>query len=189
MITLFPHNIIITPIGKLHALGLDPIRNGIQEIFQCNTEVLDLLTDIEFAFDPNRDQYHSTTILEKLADLAPVRAHKILAVCHVDLFIPILTHVYGEAQLGGKACIISTFRLEQDLPPMNPQKKFEQRIIKEAIHELGHTFDLRHCKDKTCAMHYCRTIHDVDGKSAQLCRYCKTLLEDEKKRLRGIRTY
>ena len=185
MITPLPHNIVITPIGKLGALQLDPIRDGVHTLFQYNIEVMDLLSDVDFAFDPVREQYHSTLILERLADLSPAHTIKLLAICGVDLFIPILTHVYGEAQLGGKACIISTFRLKQDLPLINPQENFENRIIKEAIHELGHTFDLRHCKDKTCAMHYCRTIHDVDGKSAQFCRYCKILLDDERKRLAG----
>ena len=55
----------------------------------------------------------------------------------------------------------------------------------EAIHELGHTFNLRHCKEHTCLMHYCRDEHDVDQKSDQLCRYCKVLLNDEIKRLKS----
>ena len=185
MITPLKNNIVITPICDSKSLQLDLIRTGVREIFQCDTEVMDLLSNIEFAFDPVRDQYHSTSILEKLADSVPAHAVKILAICDVDLFIPILTHVYGEAQLGGKACIISTFRLKQDLPPLNPEKNFQNRIVKEAIHELGHSFNLRHCKDSICSMHYCRTIEDVDRKTDQLCRYCKVLLGDEKKRLEG----
>ena len=60
-----------------------------------------------------------------------------------------------------------------------------QRIVKEAIHELGHTFSLRHCREHSCIMHYCRTELDVDRKSDQLCRYCKILLDDEIKKLVG----
>jgi archaemetzincin len=94
-----------------------------------------------------------------------------------DLFIPILTHVYGEAQLGGKACIISIARLITGLEAMVASKGYK-RIIKEAIHELGHTFDLRHCEDQRCIMHYCRRIDDVDRKSSQFCRYCNIFLAD-----------
>jgi archaemetzincin len=106
----------------------------------------------------------------------------LLAVTRVDLFIPILTHVYGKAHLGGKACIISTHRLNEGLG-IGVGKPFSQRVVKEAIHELGHTFNLRHCPEHTCCMHYCRNINDVDRKSEQLCRYCKILLQDEIKRL------
>ena len=60
---------------------------------------------------------------------------------------------------------------------------FQCRVLKEAVHELGHTFSLRHCKEQTCIMHYCRRIKDVDRKSDQLCRYCRILLQDETKRL------
>lgn len=142
-----------------------------------------LLQDINFAYSLTRDQYHSTAILEKLASTLPSQAIKVVAITNEDLFIPILTHVYGEAQLAGKACIVSTFRLQEGLALANIQKEFENRVVKEVVHELGHTFNLRHCKDKACIMHYCRSIKDVDRKSNQLCRYCKILLKDELKKL------
>ena len=175
-----PENkIFISPIGDLDLSLIGKVSKMISQTFPYLTESISLLQDIGFALDPVRNQYYSTMILEKLAILAPRQTIKLLAICEVDLFIPILTHVYGEAQLGGKACIISTHRLNDDLPPISAKKVYYQRVIKEAIHELGHTFKLRHCPDKSCSMHYCRTIKDVDNKSAQFCRYCKILLEDE----------
>jgi len=177
------HNIIISPIGDVTSDLLDPIRGEIKRIYGYPTEVLALLNDIEFAFHPNRNQYHSTPVLEQLALNAPANAIKVMALVEVDLFIPILTHVYGEAQLGGKACIVSTVRLNEGHSYLNTQEPFLSRIVKEAIHELGHTFKLRHCREHTCLMHYCRDESDVDRKSDQLCRYCKVLLEDEIKRM------
>jgi archaemetzincin len=177
------HNIVISPIGDVTSDLLDPIRDEVKRIYGYPTEVLPLLDDLEFAFHPNRNQYHSTPILEQLADKSPADAVKALAVVEVDLFIPILTHVYGEAQLGGKSCIVSTIRLNEGHSYLNTQEPFLSRIVKEAIHELGHTFNLRHCREHTCLMHYCRNESDVDRKSDQLCRYCKVLLDDEIKRL------
>ena len=177
------HNIIISPIGDVTPDLLGPISEEIKRIYGYPTEVLSLLDDLEFAFHPNRNQYHSTPILEQLAQKAPAGAIKVLALVEVDLFIPILTHVYGEAQLGGKACIVSTIRLNEGHSYLNTQEPFLSRIVKEAIHELGHTFQLRHCREHTCLMHYCRNESDVDRKSDQLCRYCKVLLDDEIKRL------
>jgi archaemetzincin len=179
------HNIVISPIGGLTPDLLGSISDEVKRIYGYPTEVRLLLDDLEFAFHPNRNQYHSTTILEQLAFKAPADAIKVLAIVQVDLFIPILTHVYGEAQLGGKACIVSTIRLNEGHSALNIQEPFLSRIVKEAIHELGHTFKLRHCPDHSCLMHYCRNETDVDRKSDQLCRYCKIFLEDEIKRLAG----
>jgi archaemetzincin len=165
---------------------LNQVSKAVYHIFGYPTEIIAILEEIDFAFDPVRDQYHSTPVLDELVRNAPHRAFKVLAIAEVDLFIPILTHVYGEAQLGGKACIISTYRLKESLSPINSHEVYPSRVIKEAIHELGHTFNLRHCRDHACIMHYCRTVKDVDRKANQLCRYCNVLLEDELIRLKKM---
>jgi archaemetzincin len=175
--------IIISPIDNIDAGIHTSIGREIHRIFGFHTEMKPLLKDVSFAFDPGRGQYYSTVILEKLASMLPAQNVKVIAIANVDLFIPILTHVYGEAQLAGRACIVSTFRLKEGLSPMNIPENYEKRLVKEALHELGHTFNLRHCQDKSCIMHYCRNIRDVDRKSDQPCRYCKILLEDELKKL------
>jgi archaemetzincin len=163
---------------------MEAIAAEITRVFGFSTAVDPVLLDISFALDQNRNQHHSTMILEQLAANAPNRAIKVIAIAQVDLFIPILTHVYGEAQLGGIASIVSTFRLNEGRSGMNISQKYIDRIVKEAIHELGHTFNLRHCPEHTCIMHYCRNEADVDRKSDELCRYCKVMLEDEIKRLK-----
>ena len=177
------HTIVLSPIGDLQPALLERLCKDITRIFNFQTRIETVLTDVAFAYDSNRDQYHSTAILERLAELMPSQSLKILAVVQVDLFIPILTHVYGEAQLGGRSSVISIVRLSEGISGMGINDKFGDRVSKEAIHELGHTFNLRHCKDENCIMHYCRNEHDVDQKSDQLCRYCRIMLEDEVKRI------
>ncbi len=177
------HIIFISPLGDVDSLVLSRIGREIKRTFGYEIEIDPLLRDVGFALDPDRSQYHSTLILQKLAGIAPPQALKVLAIVDLDLFIPILTHVYGEAQLGGLACIVSTRRLKEKLSPAGNPESFTRRLLKEAVHELGHTFKLRHCKDPACIMHYCRTVKDVDRKSDELCRYCRILLEDEIHRL------
>jgi archaemetzincin len=177
--------IIISPIQNIDVCNYQLLGQEIHRTFGFQAERKSLLQDVNFAYDLTRGQYHSTAILDKLASRSPSQAIKIAAITNVDLFIPILTHVYGEAQLAGKACIVSTFRLQEGLSIATIEKEVEKRIVKEVLHELGHTFNLRHCHDKACIMHYCRSIKDVDRKSDQLCRYCKILLEDELKKLAG----
>jgi archaemetzincin len=179
------HTIVISPIKDLDVNGelLGFVRSEIHKVFGFPTEILPLLNEVDLWMDPMRKQYHSTPILETLALLIPSKAVKILAITKVDLFIPILTHVYGEAQLGGKACILSIHRFSDGLFPGTGITTFRSRVVKEAVHELGHTFNLRHCRDPRCTMHYCRSVQEVDRKADQFCRYCAVLLEDEIKRL------
>lgn len=177
------HIIVIAPVGDLQPALLDRICGDVTRVFNFATRIEPVLQDLSFAYDGNRDQFHSTAILERLASAMPPDSLKILAVVQVDLFIPILTHVYGEAQLGGKSSVISVLRLAEGISTIGIGDTFGDRVSKEAIHELGHTFNLRHCKEANCIMHYCRNEHDVDCKSDQLCRYCRVMLEDEIKRL------
>jgi archaemetzincin len=176
------HIITVSPLGDMDTGFLEPIQIEIERIFGYPTEIHEIPLDLSFAFDPKRNQYHSTVILEILAELMPFNSLKIVAVTRVDLYIPILTYVFGEAQLGGKACIISTHRLNEPLCPTNGINTWQHRAVKEAIHELGHTFNLRHCPEKKCIMHYCRSLKDVDRKRNDMCRYCKVLLGDEQKK-------
>jgi len=91
----------------------------------------------------------------------------------VDLFIPVLTFVFGEAQLNGRAAIVSFHRLDSQvygLPP-NPNLLLA-RLFKESIHEMGHTFNLLHCHVNQCVMGSSSTVDGVDLKSARFCNSC-----------------
>jgi archaemetzincin len=178
------NTILISPIGEFSSELVEAVATEIERAFGFSTETATALEDLSFALDQNRQQYHSTLILEQLAARMPDHCIRILAITQVDLFIPILTHVYGEAQLGGAASIVSTYRLNESSSAMNISPRFIGRVVKEAVHELGHTFSLRHCPEHTCIMHYCRNEEDVDRKSDELCRYCKVMVEDEIKRLK-----
>lgn len=177
------HGIALSPVGDFDREMLESLCDKIHRAFGIPAKTHVILEDILFAWNPERRQCHSTPILEKLSAGAPSWAIKAAALVKTDLYIPILTYVYGEAQLKGRACIVSTFRLSEGLSPLSAETVFQIRLAKEIIHELGHTFNLRHCGDPACIMHYCRTASDVDRKSEELCRYCKVLLSDEFKRM------
>ncbi|HEY3348352.1 MAG TPA: archaemetzincin family Zn-dependent metalloprotease [Thermoanaerobaculia bacterium] len=124
------------------------------------------------AFDARRGQHSSTRILAWLNERRE-GAHRVLGVTDADLFIPILTFVFGEAQLGGRAAIVSTARLgDTPLIPGEPAR-IALRLQKEAVHELGHTFGLLHCADARCAMARSPSLRHVDAKSTALCRACR----------------
>jgi archaemetzincin len=131
----------------------------------------------EFAYDAARGQYGSTAVLEMLVKRCPSAAFKILAVTERDLFIPVLTFVYGHAQLGGQAAVISLARLRQEFYGMAPNREvLAQRAVKEALHEAGHTFGLAHCGEADCAMSLATNIRQIDRKSAAFCARCAARL-------------
>ncbi|MCG8619579.1 MAG: archaemetzincin [Desulfobacterales bacterium] len=174
--------LILSPVGEIETRVMDMLQDRLPGIFGFDTRMVPLLDNLAFVHDAERNQYHSTPVLEFLAEHCPADGLKILGVTCEDLFIPILTHVYGEAQLGGRAAIVSISRLLSG-PDMGGADAGDGRILKEAVHELGHCFDLRHCEDARCIMHYCRKLGDVDHKSQDFCRYCRIMLSDEIKRL------
>jgi archaemetzincin len=101
----------------------------------------------------------------------------VLGITDVDLFIPVLTFVFGEAQVDGPAAVVSTARLrltynERPAPPT----LLEVRLLKECLHELGHTFGLVHCPDGTCLMSRSNSILEVDQKRVAFCRDCRQRL-------------
>ncbi len=177
-----PGQIMVSPVGDIADDICGAVAQKASEMFKADVRITPFLPDIDFAYDVDRNQYWSTRVLEELEKNVPDHCLKVVAITKKDLFIPILTHVYGEAQLGGRAAVVSISRLNTGLDAMDAEK-FMDRIVKEAIHELGHTFDLRHCEDPLCIMHYCRKIADVDQKLNRFCRYCSIFLADSIKTL------
>ncbi|HEX7484630.1 MAG TPA: archaemetzincin family Zn-dependent metalloprotease [Vicinamibacterales bacterium] len=126
------------------------------------------------AFDDRRQQHSSTRILKWLLESRPTPAAKIIGITDVDLFIPILTFVYGEAQLGGTAAVVSTARLLSDNGFRPDPNLLMSRLEKECLHELGHTFGLLHCPVPTCVMARSVNLVQVDAKDPALCHDCQT---------------
>ena len=163
----------IVPIGKIEPALLDYLSMALPEGIGGTCEVLGRSIDPRDAFDPRRRQFHSTRILSLLAALPAEPGTRTLGVADVDLFIPILTFVFGEAQLGGQAAVISAARLRQGFYGLPEDGAlFYERCSKEGLHELGHTLGLTHCPSYDCVMHYSNSIEDVDLKGAAWCRGC-----------------
>jgi len=133
------------------------------------------LTDAAEAYDSRRNQYHSTRILallEKRIQTLPV--DKLLGVASFDLYVPSMNFVFGEARLPGRVGLISTCRLKPQ--SRDDTSLFHDRVVKEAVHEIGHMIGLKHCSDAGCVMHFSERLADTDLKSASLCRNCQSQL-------------
>lgn len=169
----------ILPVGNADISILNSLAKKIVQVFICPTRILKRLGQPFYAYDPLRKQYHSARILKKIVDHAPEDTFKIVGITEVDLCTPVLTFVFGEAQLGGKAAVVSFHRLRQEYYSLPPNRDLLlQRITKEAIHEVGHTFGLVHCSDIRCVMSLSNTIKNIDLKESSFCRECLELLKN-----------
>ena len=159
---------------RLHALAADLAHS-----FGVSCHVREGVVNAAFARDAARGQYHSTAILERLRGLAADPGVRLLGVTAHDLFVPIFTFVFGEAQLEGHCAVVSWYRLEEEhygLPA--DEAKLRERLAKEAVHELGHTFGLHHCDDWRCVMASSHSVERLDLKGAEFCEGCGRAVED-----------
>jgi archaemetzincin len=130
--------------------------------------------DLSEYYDSGRRQYNGHRLLELIDALVLPDAVKTIGLFNVDLFIPILTYIFGQAVLSGKTGIASLYRLNNERYGMPANKNILlERFKKEVIHELGHTFGLIHCHTQNCVMRSSTYVEDIDLKELHLCQACR----------------
>lgn len=171
-------SICIRPVGNVDNQMIEYLAEKLPKAFGRTVTVLEPIGITPQSYDIRRLQYLSDELLKAILSTAPIDALKILGITEVDLFIPIFTYVFGEAQLGGKAAIISLTRLKPEGYEDNPNGElYKLRMLKETIHELGHTFGLVHCAETGCVMNFANNIVEVDNKSYLFCSSCADLIK------------
>ncbi|MFZ1731033.1 MAG: archaemetzincin family Zn-dependent metalloprotease [Bacteroidota bacterium] len=171
-------DITVIPLGTHpRDVGLEQLKSAIERILPVNITLHSRPLDIDAAFDPSRKQYHSTSVLALLLQ-SELRTSRLLGITSFDLFVPVLTFVFGQAQVNNRAAVFSTFRMHNEfygLPRSTEQ--LTDRCLKEALHELGHTYGLRHCIDQPCVMNSSTYVEDIDFKPADFCLTCREHLK------------
>jgi len=135
----------------------------------------------EEAYDKKRKQYHSDIILKELAiqSASNKTLDRILGIVDIDLFHSPLNFVFGEAECPGKTALISLHRLKPEFHKRKPEEDLLlERTTKEAVHELGHTFGLQHCRNPFCVMYFSNSIFETDRKQSLFCNKCITNLNN-----------
>jgi archaemetzincin len=156
--------------GPAEAAALAEVRRHLAAVYGPPVRLRHPAARPQEAYDARRGQHSSTRILAWLAGQHREGPGKVLGLTDVDLFIPVLTFVFGEAQLGGRVAVVSTARLSG--PGGAEAERLLPRLKKEAAHELGHTFGLLHCGQDSCVMSRSASLADVDAKGSLLCKDC-----------------
>jgi archaemetzincin len=172
--------IIIQPVDKLDNDSLNLLVESISKEFVNSKVTVNLLLkfDIHNFISKRRNQLRSSDfLLWILEKLKPAKEIKILVISDIDAYSGDLNFVFGEAYKGGRVAAIYLPRLRQEFYGLESNELvFHERIVKEAIHELGHTFGLFHCNNKLCVMHFSNSLYDTDIKEKRFCSACKNNL-------------
>ncbi len=163
----------LLPVGTVDARLLEWLQHALYEKFRVPAEVLSPALDPAFALHAERQQYHSSEILAAMQRHINSSTWRLLGVTGLDLYIPILTFVFGEAQLGGSGALVSYHRLRQDFYGLPEDVDLlANRLLVEAVHELGHTLRLTHCHDYRCVMAPSHAVEWIDIKDSGFCEDC-----------------
>lgn len=166
----------IIRFGQIEAFVLDYLKEKLSKIFDAQVKIGDVKPLPEYAYKKERRQYLSTAILDNISQPRD-NNQKIIGVIDKDLYVPELNFVFGEADIQNGICIISFIRLRQTYYGLKEDKDlFLERTLKEAVHELGHLLNLRHCSNPTCVMYFSNSLLDTDKKDYRFCDKCKRLL-------------
>ncbi len=166
------NGIEILPIGEVSREVLDELCEGLVSVFRVPCSILEEKLDPSFALHSVRNQFHSSEILARMRGSGREGVRR-LGVMSEDLYIPILTFVFGEAEVGGSRAVVSFRRLRQEFYGLPAASGLERnRLLKEAVHELGHTLELTHCEDYRCAMAPSHSVEWIDLKEAKFCESC-----------------
>lgn len=171
-------NICVVKVGKVEDFVILTLQRGLKVNFGWEVKLVGEIEIPSQSYNHLRKQFHSTTILHHMKNQVKTNdCFIILGVTSVDLYVEGLNFVFGEAEPFDKVCIISIHRLRPEFYSDKPDiKTFERRILTEAVHEIGHLFNLRHCPNPGCVMFFSNSILDTDRKGFLFCSKCRSKL-------------
>jgi archaemetzincin len=172
--------IAIVPMGKVDSEVLTEAGRSVRELFGCEVHNCAQIGVPADSLDLRRNQYSSVAFMLALVRGEFGDVDRVIGLTGCDLFIPMLTFVFGQAQLRGRIALVSLARLRQEFYGASPDPELlRSRLDKEIGHELGHCFGLIHCSDRECLMSLATSIQDVDRKAGDFCHSCRRWLTQE----------
>ena len=181
-------------IGELDPAIILKLKKNLQwafKEFSLSIKILEEEIPLEdSSYNQIRQQYDASLVLRKIKNYVKEKQYfRVLGVMDKDIYSGFLNFVFGIALKPirvdlkvSSAAVISITRLRENFYRRSDNNSlFELRFLKEAIHELGHTFGIEHCNN-FCIMQFSNSLEDTDEKPPQFCNICsKRLLKFVKK--------
>ena len=170
--------IVLIPVGPLPPDLLTGLADQMTETLRWAVIVGEGIPLPQAGYDPRRRQYLGQAILDALRALPCPAAGRVLGLTEADCTTPGLNFIFGQATLNGREAFVALPRLRSSFYGLAEDLDlFRRRALKECVHELGHTWGLRHCRDARCVMHFSNSLLDTDAKGAAFCSRCQRRLE------------
>lgn len=165
--------------GHFEKNVIDKISADLLFFFGFPLNVKECSLDLSSFYNPTRRQYDANLILQAISKLTPPDAIKLIGLMRIDIYIPILTYIFGQSMLNGQAGIASLYRLRNELYGLEQNNNLLiERFRKVIVHEMGHSFGLIHCHNPTCIMRSSTYVEDLDQKDMEFCYKCKSELDE-----------
>jgi archaemetzincin len=168
------NGITLVSCGSFESAFLEKVADSAGRQFQLPVLVREGHLDLSEFYDPARRQYDANALLKAVDGHYSSESAKTAGLFYVDLFIPVLTYLFGQAFLGGRTAIASIYRLSNERYGLKENDQLLlDRFTKEVVHELGHTLGLIHCHTPGCVMVSGTYVEDIDQKGHDLCPHCR----------------
>ncbi|MFX0031795.1 MAG: archaemetzincin family Zn-dependent metalloprotease [Candidatus Hodarchaeota archaeon] len=175
--------ILLLKIGQISEVIVLKLKKNLEWIFKkfnIEIELISKEVDLKESFyHSQRRQYNADKIMVEMDQfLCNYNFFRALGVINEDIYSRFYKFIFGcVSGLESNIALISVIRLNENFynrtenPPL-----FEKRILREAIHELGHTFGLKHCENY-CVMQFSNSLAEADDKPIKFCEDCSKKLE------------
>ncbi len=171
-------SIILVACGPFEKDFLKKIAQSAEKEFRIPVTFEENHIDLTPFYNPGRRQYDGNKLMTFVSSCSVNEDAKVIGLFRVDLFIPILTYIFGQAMLNGRSAVASIYRLRNEMYGLKKNEALLlSRTTKEVIHELGHNFGLIHCHVQTCVMRSSTYVEDIDQKSHTFCPACREALD------------
>lgn len=161
------------PCGYFDKEVLETLAGDLGRFYNCTVSYTDCKLELNNYYNPSRRQYDANSLIKSLSRFAKDESIKVIGVLRVDLFVPILTYIFGQAELGGTTGIVSLYRLRNELYGLEINNDLTiLRFRKVVLHEAGHLFGLIHCNTPGCIMRSSTYVEDLDQKDFKFCFSC-----------------
>jgi archaemetzincin len=172
------YKIIFLNSGEFERSILEEIAKAVQQEYNYEVDIITKMIDLPQIYNADRRQYDANFLLKEIEELVFPESIKKIGLFKVDLFIPILTYIFGQAKFKGDTGVASIYRLKNEPYGIeNDDVLAYNRFKKVIIHELGHTFGLVHCYVPNCVMRPSTYVEDIDQKTNHLCVNCKNIVQ------------